>query len=90
MLTSPWLALLFAAYHVGDSVDIDVVGAASAGWTPVRYNEHFDEDFPDWLDTDSADKVGPCPPCALCIKDLCVEARFSPACGAVLWMGGGG
>ena len=45
------------AYHIGDSVDIDVIGAAAAGWTPVRYNEHFDEDFPDWLDTDAVDKV---------------------------------
>ena len=42
-----------AAYHVGDSVDLDVVGAASAGWIPLRYNEWFDQDFPDWYDIDS-------------------------------------
>ena len=42
-----------AAYHIGNSVDVDVMGAAAAGWTPLRYNEWFDEDFPDWLDTDT-------------------------------------
>ena len=40
-----------ACYHIGDSIDIDVVGASKAGWTPLRFNEWFDEDFPDWLDT---------------------------------------
>lgn len=40
-----------ACYHIGDSIDIDVVGATKAGWTPLRFNEWFDEDFPDWLDT---------------------------------------
>ena len=32
-----------------------MVGAASAGWTPMRFNEWFDNDFPDWLDTDTAE-----------------------------------
>jgi hypothetical protein len=30
-----------------------VIGAASAGWTPLRFNEWFDNDFPDWLEIDS-------------------------------------
>ena len=34
---------------------LQVVGAASAGWTPMRFNEWFDNDFPDWLDTDTAE-----------------------------------
>jgi hypothetical protein len=32
---------------------IQVIGAASAGWTPLRFNEWFDNDFPDWLEIDS-------------------------------------
>ena len=36
------------AYHVGNSIDIDAVGAITAGWTPLVYNEWFDEQFPDW------------------------------------------
>ena len=30
-----------------------MIGAASAGWTPLRFNEWFDNDFPDWLEIDS-------------------------------------
>jgi REG-2-like HAD superfamily hydrolase len=37
-----------ASYHIGTSVDSDVVGAVSAGWTALRYNPWFDEEFPDW------------------------------------------
>lgn len=29
------------------------MGAASAGWTPMRFNEWFDNDFPDWLEIDT-------------------------------------
>ena len=32
---------------------LQVIGAASAGWTPLRFNEWFDNDFPDWLEVDS-------------------------------------
>ena len=32
---------------------LQVIGAASAGWTPLRFNEWFDNDFPDWLEIDS-------------------------------------
>jgi FMN phosphatase YigB (HAD superfamily) len=37
-----------AAYHVGDSMETDVAGAVAAGWSPMRFTEWFDEDFPDW------------------------------------------
>jgi FMN phosphatase YigB (HAD superfamily) len=37
-----------AAYHVGDSIEFDVLGASAAGWTPLHFKEWFDEDFPDW------------------------------------------
>lgn len=46
------------AFHVGDSIDHDVEGAFAAGWTAFRYNEWFDDDFPDWNaidDEESAD-----------------------------------
>lgn len=42
-----------ACYHVGDSVDNDVNGAVDAGWTALRIHTDFDEDFPDWFDTDT-------------------------------------
>ncbi len=35
-------------FHVGSSVEHDIAGAAAAGWTALRYNEWFDEDFPGW------------------------------------------
>jgi hypothetical protein len=38
----------YAPMHPGNSLDADVEGAAAAGWTPIRFNEWFDEDFPDW------------------------------------------
>lgn len=41
------------AFHIGAEVDVDVAGAAAAGWTAVRYNEWFDEEFPDWFDIDT-------------------------------------
>ena len=41
------------AYHVGNSVDTDAVGAIAAGWTPLIYNEWFDEQFPDWNDVNT-------------------------------------
>ena len=43
------------AYHVGNSIDIDAVGAITAGWTPLIYNEWFDEQFPDWNDVNTID-----------------------------------
>jgi hypothetical protein len=45
------------AYHVGDSFDTDVKGAFKAGWTPMRFREWFDEDFPDWTVVDTDDTV---------------------------------
>lgn len=41
------------AYHIGDSIRTDVAGAVGAGWTPLRYHEWFDVDFPDWNDIDT-------------------------------------
>lgn len=41
------------AFHVGSSIDLDVIGAVSAGWTGLRFNEWFDNDFPDWRATDT-------------------------------------
>lgn len=35
-------------FHVGSSVEHDIAGAAAAGWTALRYNEWFDQDFPGW------------------------------------------
>jgi FMN phosphatase YigB (HAD superfamily) len=46
-----------AAYHVGESIDVDVLGAAAAGWTAMRINEDFDNDFPDWLEIDPAERA---------------------------------
>jgi hypothetical protein len=46
-----------AAYHVGESLDADIVGAASAGWSPMRINVNFDNDFPDWTATDPAERA---------------------------------
>ncbi len=46
-----------ACYHVGDSITSDVNGAVKAGWTAIRINENFDEDFPDWFDIDTAETV---------------------------------
>jgi REG-2-like HAD superfamily hydrolase len=37
-----------ACYHIGDKESTDVAGALNAGWRPVRFNEEFDEDLPDW------------------------------------------
>ena len=42
-----------AAFHVGASIKEDVAGATAAGWTPMRFNEWFDEEFPDWTDVDT-------------------------------------
>ena len=36
------------AFHLGASLDLDVSGSTLAGWTPLRFNEWFDEQFPDW------------------------------------------
>jgi len=36
------------AYHVGDDIETDIEGAFCAGWTALRYNEWFDNEFPDW------------------------------------------
>mmetsp|Transcript_14122 Transcript_14122/g.23494 ORF Transcript_14122/g.23494 Transcript_14122/m.23494 type:complete len:396 (-) Transcript_14122:286-1473(-) len=44
-------------FHVGNSVDTDVEGAAAAGWTPLRYNEWFDDEFPDWNDIDDTEEA---------------------------------
>ena len=41
------------AFHVGDSIDTDIVGAAAAGWNPLRFNEWYDEEFPDWTVADA-------------------------------------
>lgn len=41
-------------FHIGNSLETDVVGAVSAGWTALRFNEWFDDDFPDWTAVDSA------------------------------------
>lgn len=41
------------AFHIGSEVDVDVAGAVAAGWNAVRYNEWFDEDFPDWFDIET-------------------------------------
>ena len=42
-----------AAFHVGVSIKTDVAGALAAGWTPLRFNEWYDEEFPDWTDVDT-------------------------------------
>jgi len=42
-----------ACYHIGNSLLTDVMGATAAGWTPLRYHEWFDEDFPDWEAADT-------------------------------------
>lgn len=44
-------------YHIGDSVDTDVIGAVDAGWTAMRINEKFDDDFPDWFQVDTAETI---------------------------------
>lgn len=41
------------AYHVGDSIDTDILGANAAGWNGMRLNEWFDEELPDWSETDT-------------------------------------
>eukprot|EP01041_Mallomonas_annulata_P008090 gene8090-16601_t len=41
------------AFHIGFEVDQDVKGAMASGWNAVRFNEWFDEDFPDWFATDT-------------------------------------
>jgi hypothetical protein len=45
-----------ACYHIGDREDTDVAGAIAAGWRPMRFNEDFDEDFPDWNDVETAEQ----------------------------------
>jgi REG-2-like HAD superfamily hydrolase len=45
------------AFHVGDSLKTDVAGALAAGWTPLRINEWFDEDLPDWTAIESEDEA---------------------------------
>ena len=44
-------------YHVGSSIPLDITGAAAAGWNPLRSNEWFDEEFPDWRDIDSEENA---------------------------------
>jgi len=44
-------------YHVGNSIDSDVEGATAAGWTPIRYNEWFDDDFPDWYAIETVEEA---------------------------------
>jgi hypothetical protein len=39
------------------SVSYQVIGAASAGWTPLRFNEWFDNDFPDWNEIDTKEEA---------------------------------
>lgn len=48
-----------AAFHIGTSIDSDIVGAASAGWTPMRFHEWFDNDFPDWNEIDAKEDAMP-------------------------------
>lgn len=45
-----------ACYHIGDKETTDVAGALAAGWRPVRFNEDFDEDFPDWTDIETPEQ----------------------------------
>ena len=44
-------------YHVGSSIPLDITGAAAAGWNPLRSNEWFDEEFPDWRDSDTEENA---------------------------------
>ena len=41
-----------AAYHIGSDIESELVGCTSAGWNALRYNEWFDEEFPDWFEVD--------------------------------------
>ena len=45
-----------ACYHIGDREDTDVAGAVAAGWRPMKFNENFDEDFPDWNEIETAEQ----------------------------------
>ena len=45
-----------ACYHIGDKEATDVAGAIAAGWRPMRFNENFDEDFPDWNDVETPEQ----------------------------------
>ena len=36
------------AYHIGESIELDVKGAINSQWNPIIFNEAFDEQFPDW------------------------------------------
>lgn len=42
-----------ACYHIGDSIESDIAGATLAGWNPIRFNQWFDNEFPDWTQVDS-------------------------------------
>lgn len=44
---------LKSVYHIGNSISKDVAGAFGVGLNAIRFNEWFDEDFPDWTDTAS-------------------------------------
>jgi len=43
------------AFHVGTSIEHDVLGAVTSGWNPLHVNEWFDEQFPDWSSIDTVD-----------------------------------
>lgn len=40
-------------FHIGTTLDSDVLGATSAGWQAMLYKEWFDDDFPDWFAVES-------------------------------------
>lgn len=44
-------------FHIGDNINSDIVGAINAGWGAMRYNEWFDEDFPDWDSFDTEEQA---------------------------------
>ena len=52
-LTKAGVSTTTACYHIGDTLENDVAGAADAGWTALRINDKFDDDFPDWFDIDT-------------------------------------
>jgi HAD superfamily hydrolase (TIGR01549 family) len=45
------------SYHIGPSIDTDVIGASAAGWSSFRYNPWFDEEFPDWYAIETDDEA---------------------------------
>ena len=46
-----------ACYHIGDSIELDIAGATKAGWNPIRFNQWFDNEFPDWNQVDSQENA---------------------------------